>query len=54
MIQVQHSWFPLADRNPQKFTDICTCSEDDFQKALQLLHHDKDHASGIRVNVMQE
>ncbi len=33
MIQVQSSWFPLADRNPQKFTDIYKASEKDFQKA---------------------
>lgn len=33
MIQVQSSWFPLADRNPQKFTDIYKATEKDFQKA---------------------
>ncbi len=33
MIQVQSTWFPLADRNPQKFTDIYKASEKDFQKA---------------------
>jgi len=33
MIQVQSSWFPLADMNPQKFTDIYKASEKDFQKA---------------------
>ncbi|HNS16987.1 MAG TPA: hypothetical protein PKH94_04275 [Bacteroidales bacterium] len=54
MIQVQHSWFPLVDRNPQKFTDIYTCSEDDFQKAIQRLYRDKEHASGVKVNILIE
>ena len=54
MIQVQHSWFPLVDRNPQKFTDIYTCPEDDFQKAMQRLYHDKERPSGVKVNVLTE
>jgi len=33
MIQVQSSWFPLADRNPQKFVDIYKADDSDFQKA---------------------
>jgi predicted acyl esterase len=33
MIQLQSSWFPLADRNPQKFIDIYQATEKDFQKA---------------------
>jgi hypothetical protein len=33
MIQIQSSWFPLVDRNPQKFTDIYHATETDFQKA---------------------
>ena len=33
MIQIQSSWFPLADRNPQKFIDIYKANESDFQKA---------------------
>ena len=33
MIQIQSSWFPLADRNPQKFVDIYKADESDFQKA---------------------
>lgn len=32
MIQVQSSWFPLVDRNPQTFVNISTASEADFQK----------------------
>jgi putative CocE/NonD family hydrolase len=33
MIQIQSTWFPLADRNPQKFTNIYTADNSDFQKA---------------------
>ena len=33
MIHVQSSWFPLVDRNPQKFCDIYSAGEEDFQKA---------------------
>ena len=40
MIQVQSSWFPLADRNPQKFVDIYHCEDSDFQKANIRIYHD--------------
>ena len=33
MVQVQSSWFPLADRNPQKFVNIYQANESDFQRA---------------------
>ena len=38
MVQVQSSWFPLVDRNPQVFTDIYHATEADFQAAGQRLH----------------
>ena len=53
MIQVQNSWFPLVDRNPQKFVDIYHCSEADFQKATQRIYHDKQWASYIQVKVLK-
>lgn len=40
MIQVQSSWFPLADRNPQKFVNIYTCDDSDFQKATIRIYDD--------------
>ncbi|HCC70864.1 MAG TPA: X-Pro dipeptidyl-peptidase [Bacteroidales bacterium] len=49
MIQIQSSWFPLIDRNPQKFVNIYECDEDDFQKATIRVYHDREHPSGIRV-----
>ena len=39
MIQVQSTWFPLVDRNPQKFTDIYHAKESDFQKATIKVYH---------------
>jgi hypothetical protein len=33
MVQIQSSWFPLVDRNPQKFVDIYHASASDFQKS---------------------
>jgi putative CocE/NonD family hydrolase len=53
MIQVQSSWFPLVDRNPQKFVDISTANEADFQKATIRIYHDEKHPSSIEVPVLQ-
>lgn len=40
MIQIQSSWFPLTDRNPQKFVDIYKADDSDFQKATIKIYHD--------------
>jgi uncharacterized protein len=53
MIQIQNSWFPLVDRNPQKFVDIYTCSEGDFQKATQRIYHDQGNPSHITITVLK-
>jgi hypothetical protein len=52
MIQIQSSWFPLADRNPQKFVDIYKCDDSDFQKAVIKIHHDALNASKIILPVL--
>jgi putative CocE/NonD family hydrolase len=52
MIQVQSSWFPLTDRNPQTFTDIPNAKPEDFKKATEQVFHQKDLASGVEVLVM--
>jgi putative CocE/NonD family hydrolase len=41
MVQVQSSWFPLVDRNPQKFTDIYKAGDADFQKATIRVYQDE-------------
>ncbi len=53
MVQIQSSWFPLADRNPQKFTDIYHCNDADFQKASTRIYHDALHASKIIIPVLK-
>lgn len=52
MVQVQSSWFPLTDRNPQIFTDIPNTPSDQFTKATEQVFHQKDAASGVEVLVM--
>ncbi len=53
MIQIQSSWFPLADRNPQKFVNIYEADITDFQKATIRLYHNSDNASSISLPVMK-
>ncbi len=53
MVQLQSSWFPLVDLNPQTFVNIPTASESDFQKATIRIWHDAAHPSGITLPVMQ-
>ena len=49
MVQVQSSWFPLVDRNPQKFCDIYRAQSDDFQKATERVYHSPEARSAIQV-----
>lgn len=52
MVQVQSTWFPLVDRNPQKFVDINTCEDADFQKATIRVYRDKKSPSCLKVKVL--
>ena len=51
MVQIQSSWFPLADRNPQKFEDIYQAKDEDFQKATQRVYHGPGQVSKLDVLV---
>ncbi|HAQ20522.1 MAG TPA: X-Pro dipeptidyl-peptidase [Prolixibacteraceae bacterium] len=53
MVQVQSSWFPLSDRNPQKFTDIYHAKDVDFQKATIRIYHDQINNSKIILSVKE-
>lgn len=53
MVQVQSSWFPLVDRNPQKFMRIPDADEKDFQKATIRIYHDAANASRIVLPVLK-
>ncbi len=52
MVQVQSSWFPLTDRNPQKFMRIPDATENDFQNATIKIYHDAANASKIVLPVL--
>jgi len=54
MVQVQSSWFPLTDRNPQTFVNIPDAKPADFMKATERVYHGKGQASGIGVGVLPE
>lgn len=47
MIQVQSSWFPLVDRNPQQFIDIYKAKDEDFVPCDIQIHRDASRASGV-------
>ncbi|MBV9302435.1 MAG: CocE/NonD family hydrolase [Acidobacteriaceae bacterium] len=51
MVQLESSWFPLVDRNPQIFTNIPTAKPSDFRKATERVYRCKDWASFIEVNM---
>ena len=53
MVQIQSSWFPLADRNPQKFVDIYHAKESDFQKATQRIYHNNQYPTHLEINVLE-
>jgi len=54
MVQIQSSWFPLADRNPQKFVNIYEAVEADFQKATIRILHDSKFSSNIVLPVLNK
>lgn len=50
MVQVQSTWFPLVDLNPQKFVDIYNAKTTDFQKATQRIYHSAPEPSYISIS----
>ena len=53
MVQVQSSWFPLFDRNPQQFLDIYKCDDKDFIPSDIKVFHQADAASAIILPVLK-
>lgn len=53
MVQVQSSWFPMFDRNPQTFVDIYHARESDYQKATQKVYRSAEAPSFVTVNVLK-
>jgi len=52
MVQVQSSWFPLFDRNPQTFCNIRQAGEADFRKATHRLYRTGSYPSGIAFRIV--
>ncbi len=53
MVQVQSSWFPLTDRNPQKFMDIPNAKAEDFGKATERVFVGGTDGSRIVISIMK-
>jgi putative CocE/NonD family hydrolase len=53
MVQIQSTWFPLIDRNPQKFVDIYHARESDFQKATQKVFRSSKFPSHLNIRVLK-
>jgi hypothetical protein len=52
MVQIQSTWFPLTDRNPQVFINIPDAKPSDFVKATEHIYHAPSQASAIETNVL--
>jgi hypothetical protein len=53
MVQVQSSWFPLYDRNPQTFVpNIFFAKPEDYKKATERVYHSGSEASYVELPVV--
>jgi hypothetical protein len=54
MVQIQSSWFPLYDRNPQTFVpSIFWARPEDYQKATQRVYHTGQRSSFVELPLAQ-
>jgi putative CocE/NonD family hydrolase len=53
MVQIQSSWFPLVDRNPQRFENIYAAEPSDFQKATIRIYHNTQYPSSISLPLLK-
>ncbi len=55
MIHIQSTWFPLIDRNPQKYVEnIFKAKAEDFVRANHSVYHEPDNATNIEVMVLEK
>jgi predicted acyl esterase len=54
IIQVQNSWFPLVDINPQSFVNIYEADENVFIKATHRIYYNAKHAFKISIRILDE
>ena len=53
MVQVQSTWFPLIDRNPQTFVpNIFAAKDSDFKAQTHRIYRSRDAASYVQVSVV--
>ena len=53
MVQVQSTWFPMIDINPQKMVNIYKADPEDFQKAVQRVYHSAEFPSFLEFGVVE-
>ena len=53
MVQIQSTWFPMVDRNPQRFMPIHEATEEDFQAATHRVFVSPEHPSHLSVRVLE-
>ena len=54
MVQIQSTWFPLIDRNPQSYVaNVFEATEEDFVKAAQRVYHSPGHSTFLEVKVLR-
>jgi putative CocE/NonD family hydrolase len=53
MVQIQSTWFPLVNLNPQTFVNINSATAADFQKATERVYRGKDAASSIGLSILE-
>lgn len=54
MVQVQSTWFPMIDRNPQKFIDVFAAQPEDFQIATQRVYSSAEYPSRVTLRILPE
>ncbi len=50
-MQLQSSWFPIVDPNPQTFVSIGRATEEDYRKATESIYRNAQYASHLTVGV---
>jgi len=54
MVQIESTWFPLVDRNPQKFVNIPDAKPEDFQAATERIYRSGEHGSRLMLPVLSK
>ncbi len=53
VVYIQSSMFPIIDRNPQKFMDIYSANEQDYQTVINRLFHSKEYPSNLSFKILK-